>query len=489
MFVYTDPGNNNVSSYVINYPNFDTMIEGIKRIAVVAMEYSPGPGNGAPFTKFYTFVVNPLNGENERILSMDFDGRGDKFMPGVCATCHGGRPSDLVAGVYPNEGDINSSFLPWDVDTLVFSDAEFDGNSNAIPLAKMPQAQFDSIHAAMKGFNQAVLATAPTGVVQRLIEGWYGGPGLPNTEFDGTFTPAAWQNGAVMTDSAGSPLGKDDNGSICTTPSVGLCVEANNPADAETIYHQVMRPYCRACHNSSGTPTPDFASYGSFAQNNSNTEDFVFDRGTMPMSRRTMDQFWVPVGINNNAAATVLATHLNLTLPEQGPSRAIAAINGSDTDITVAGVNNDSVRLNTVGSQYGKSFSWTLQAPSGSNAVLVGSETQNPAFRTDVFGDFVVELTLTNGFSVDTVKRTVSVGAAAISFNALLNGVFTSNCISCHGTDGGFTLDSNAYVNVNNRVNVADPENSLILIKGIGGLSHGGGDALGGTNSTGYKDI
>ena len=419
MFVYTDPDTNNVSSYVINYPSFETMVEGIKSIAVVAMEYSPGPSNGDSFTKFYTFVTNPLNGKKERVLSMDFDGRGEKFMPGVCNACHGGRPADLVAGVFPNEGNNGSRFLPWDVDTLVFSDDEFDGKPNAVTLAKMPKAKFDAIHTAMKGFNQAVLETNPPTAVKELIEGWYGGTGLPNTDFDGTFTPAAWKNGVVMTDSSGAPLGID-NEDICTTPGIGSCVEANNPADTETLYHQVMGPYCRACHNSAGIPTPDFVSYGSFIQNKDAVEDFVFNQGAMPLSRRTMDQFWIPTSGNSQAAASVLAAHIGVDLPAQNPGRAIAGINGNNVDVTIetSRSSNNTIRLNANGSQYSDSYSWSLQAPGcgfaggsdpKSNAVLVGANTQNPAFQIDTYGDYIVTLTVVNAFSTDTVMRTIEV--------------------------------------------------------------------------------
>ena len=434
MFVYTDPVTDNVSSYVINYPSFETMVEGIKSIAVVAMEYSPGPSSADPFTKFYTFVTNPVNGKKERVLSMDFDGRGEKFMPGVCNTCHGGRPDDLVAG---NNG---SRFLPWDVDTLVFSDAEFDGDQNAVTLAKMPKAKFDAIHAAMKGFNQAVLKTIPPSAatppdpdsVKELIEGWYGGAGLPNANFDGSFTPAAWKNGVAMTRSSGEPLGiiDDDtsmnNGNICFSPGMGSCVEANNPADSETLYHQVMGPYCRACHNSAGNSTPDFVSYGSFIENKDGVENFVFNQGTMPLSRRTMDQFWIPTSGNSQAAASVLAAHIGVDLPAQNPGRAIAGINGENTDKIVSADRNDTIRLDANGSQYSDSYSWSLQAPGGggdpkSNAVLVGANTQNPAFQMDTYGDYVVTLTVTNAFSIDTVTRTITVEnlfPAAVDYSA-----------------------------------------------------------------------
>src|SRR5262249_42964251 len=59
---------------------------------VNASEVSPGPAGGASFAKFFNFN----GGTGARELALDLDGRGSKFMPGPCVTCHGGRGDALV---------------------------------------------------------------------------------------------------------------------------------------------------------------------------------------------------------------------------------------------------------------------------------------------------------------------------------------------------------------------------------------------------------
>ena len=57
------------------------------RILINAIEYSPATPGGVAFAKFFNF--NPVTGARE--FQVDLDGRGKKFMPGPCLTCHGGR--------------------------------------------------------------------------------------------------------------------------------------------------------------------------------------------------------------------------------------------------------------------------------------------------------------------------------------------------------------------------------------------------------------
>jgi hypothetical protein len=62
---------------------------------------------------------------------------------------------------------------------------------------------------------------------RQLIEGWYGGPGLPNPTFNDDFVPTGWDK-------------KDDKG------------------NARQLYRHVVAPTCRSCHIShSGTSDPN----------------------------------------------------------------------------------------------------------------------------------------------------------------------------------------------------------------------------------------
>ena len=67
------------------------------RILVNAIEFSPGPDGGVSFAKFFNF--DPATGRRQ--LTVDLDGRGEKFMPGPCLTCHGGRGDALAPDAKP----------------------------------------------------------------------------------------------------------------------------------------------------------------------------------------------------------------------------------------------------------------------------------------------------------------------------------------------------------------------------------------------------
>ena len=91
-----------VAYYVCNHdntndPNLNNVATGVKLVACVAMEYSvrrenrpglPGTGlpqnGGVPFAKFYTFGP-----DGKLLLSVNLDGRSEKYLPGTCVVCHG----------------------------------------------------------------------------------------------------------------------------------------------------------------------------------------------------------------------------------------------------------------------------------------------------------------------------------------------------------------------------------------------------------------
>jgi hypothetical protein len=80
-----------IAYYVTNYETADKAFTGAPGdvIATVAMEYSKYPSGiaGAPrFTKFYVF-----NKDGNLVNSAELDSRGDKYVPGLCVMCHGGR--------------------------------------------------------------------------------------------------------------------------------------------------------------------------------------------------------------------------------------------------------------------------------------------------------------------------------------------------------------------------------------------------------------
>lgn len=69
----------------------------------------------------------------------------------------------------------------------------------------------------------------------------------------------------------------------------------------------------------------------------------------------------------------------------------------------------------------------------------------------------------------------------AVSFSKDVRS-YLSNCIGCHGGQGGFTV---SYSAVKSRVDLNTPADSLLLLKGTATSSHNGGAALG--TSAGYR--
>src|SRR5204863_9026597 len=98
-----------------------------------AIEFSPGPSGGPSFAKFFNFKADT----GERDLMVNLDGRGEKAMPGICISCHGGRgdaltPPDangkrlfpiVTNGASLTRGDVQARMHPLEVDTLAFSTA------------------------------------------------------------------------------------------------------------------------------------------------------------------------------------------------------------------------------------------------------------------------------------------------------------------------------------------------------------------------------
>lgn len=151
----------------------ETALADEKRVACVAMEYSPATGrsDGQPFTKFLTFGP-----DGKLVLSVNLDGRGEKYMPGACVACHGGAG---YLGHFPESGhpspDLKSNFLPFDTGNYLFSTRQ--GFSEA------EQA------AAIRKLNDLVVATQPATATRKLVQGWYARSAL---SLDKTYVPPAW---------------------------------------------------------------------------------------------------------------------------------------------------------------------------------------------------------------------------------------------------------------------------------------------------------
>jgi len=339
------PNAGNMASVVINYPSLDAAANRVGAFLAVAMEYapqagSPGPcftnaadptsNNGTCFTKFYAFAPDDRTGIFQRVMSVDFDRRGQKYLPGACTVCHGGSPNYIpgtnAGAAYPSgplrgAGDIEAAFIPWDLSALIFSDtdpafacavsaiAPNCGSINASLYSKASQApNIQALNGlawrtydiySQTGLKDTVAGAQPPllrfATPVALLTKWYGGdPSAAAHSFDDSATPAGW------TVAQGAP----------------------------DVYHQVFAHYCRSCHTQIDLPFLQFSAGfnkgvamqpGAAPTAALNTltslQQIIFANGQMPLSRLTADRFWVEFepGLYSaqSSAAETLATYIN----------------------------------------------------------------------------------------------------------------------------------------------------------------------------------
>lgn len=217
----TQTAADNIAFLVCNHPGpdgstqaevdlvLDVALAEQKQIACVAMEWSPvaGVNGGLPFTKFLTFGP-----DGALLLSINLDGRGEKFMPGACVACHGGSQ---YAGRFAPSGKgspfLGSGFLPFDTGNYLF------GSRSGQPEAAQNQAFFD-----LNRLVKATDANSTNRSTTRLIDGWYRNG--TTTTLDKSYVPDAWR----QAENAGA-------------------------AGASKLYREVVGAVCRTCHAAMGS--------------------------------------------------------------------------------------------------------------------------------------------------------------------------------------------------------------------------------------------
>lgn len=322
--------NGNMASVVINYPSLGAALNRVGAFLAVAMEYTPAAGSTAPcftnpadpttntgacFAKFYAFAPDDRTGVFQRVLSANFDRRGQRYLPGACTACHGGSPGFTPGKAYPNGGDVDATFMPWDVGSMLFADTDpafpckvsaISAVCGAIDPTKFTQAaqlpHIQQLNAlTWRTYTAPEMVTTVTGAsvdryeaARALMTKWYGGDPAASTAhaFDDSSTPDGWLTSGQT---AGS---------------------------ANDLYHTVFLHYCRACHTQiNGGPQIEnlqFQSLNSFLFFDKPLapglpaflQQLVFQQGTMPQSRLTTDRFWVDFAGGTSAAQT-LATYIN----------------------------------------------------------------------------------------------------------------------------------------------------------------------------------
>lgn len=445
-----------------------------------------GDGSVGPddyVVQFFTFDTRP---PYARKLAVNFDGEGDKAMPVPCLTCHGGRADPLLLdGSFPHQGDARGHLQPLDLDRFEFSSRS--GYTRAdleAGLKQINQAVYDSYAASLPPSNP----TTPQAnrwystEARALLEGWYGGAGLPNASFNGSFVQSGWQ----------------PDPSSSTAP----------PAGADHLLQDVEGVYCRSCHllrGSNGQSDLDFASYSKFVGFSAETQFRVYDQGEMPLALLQSDLFF---------GSPTLPQELASFLTGFSDFGSSGAVNLPGRPIALAGptyTGPSPVALSGGASLFAAQYSWSIvSAPSGAHASFDNPAGVRPTLTADTDGAYVIQLTVSDGSTTSAPSSvTVNINSALarppaqLTFDAdirpILQGtdpVHHGDCVQCHSpatgnafippiyyTDPAAGENRNLYQEVRARVNLLDPERSPLLVKPSG--HHHGGDTVAGFDLSG----
>ena len=510
------------ANYTYSSFNLDAAVVRDQRwhVGTNGIEYSPPPGVpvtancGNCYAKFSNF--NATTGQRQ--LAANLDGRGDKAMPGICISCHGGRADPLkYDGSFPRSvtsfpgtsdkdalaGDVQAHLQPLDVGSFDFSTTP--GYTRA------------DQEAALKTINKLVLCSYPLrtgttsslpedacrrvagytnewqGSAAEMLKSWYGGDNMPNSVFSDTYVPASWQT-------------------------------ANSSAAAENLYKTVIAPSCRVCHLLRGTANQadytvgydadiSFMTYNDAALSKMDFLNYadrikahVIDRGNMPLGKIIYERFW------DSTQPDTLATFLESqgqTVRDSGgavlkPGRPVADPGPDRTTISGA-------TLSAANSLYASTYNWSV-----SSGGVLSNPTSAQTTLTGPNGTYVVQLVVGNGTTQsDPVQVTVTIDSTMGTGGKLpANPVFADikavlqgppGCTGCHtpgdpqvtyeppifytnydrNGDGltNTTDDLWFYNDLRGRINFTDVAASPLLRKPTG-HHHGGGVILDFTNAS-----
>ncbi len=342
---------------------------------------------------------------------------------------------------------------------------------------------------------------------REMVEGWYDDPArtgyFDRDSFNADYVPQAW----LPDLSDGSP-----------------------PAGADQLFIEVVQSACVVCHLRRGTNLGsntsigvdkdiDFSSYERFIGHASQIKSYVFDQGVMPLSLRGYDDFWE----EGSDAPEILATHLNSVLPvaERVEFNADNEVDPPGSPVADAGPDRTTtspVRMFGSNSRFVDTYQWSIVSqPDGSDAVLTEDNTAAAVLTTSVDGDYVIQLDASvstnpsaSGLSSDTVlikiDSMMSPDPKTLTFETHIRPIFSTaqdpvnsteadikSCDECHqvatgagAIDGvpvywrdeqpltGDTASNTFYREVMARVDLKNPENSLILLKPANNHHFGG---------------
>ncbi len=435
-----------------------------------AIEFSADPNNPSErITKF--FIYNP---EGTRITSADLDGRGTKHMPEMCWECHGGRTLPLNAdGSFSAQSLRSAKYNQLEPDSFDFSTVS--GWSRAdmeAPLRLMNEMVRDSyVQIKSRADSEADKWFADFAI--GLSEERYGGPSFPSSTLIEDYVPAGWQQ------------------------------TISRPEGVEQLYKQVVEPHCIGCHalqgNNAGeiysgqayASAVNFQSWEKFYSYRSIIADYVFKRGVMPLSLRNWESFWK----NPDDEPALLASFLNDASLFDGTGHVIQP----GLPVARPGANRTGpspVQLDGSASSFATTYAWSIvSSPGGSTPTLSSTTSARPVLATATDGAYVLALTVSNAKGTSAAKQvTITIDSSMDDPSTLtfvddiapiLGSTTGMDCASCHDGSGAYpgipvrwdAGNANLYRDVRARVNLAEPELSLLLVKPTG-PRHGGGEYI-----------
>lgn len=401
-------------------------VSGDNLLATVAMKYVASEQK----TIFFAYDAS-----GNRVNQVDLDGRGAKYLPGVCNVCHGGYPRPLDdQGNYPGEGDTDASFLPWDPDN-------FDFHTQA----GLTRADQENVFWQM---NQLLKDTNPKPAVSEMLDKWYVGD---SETFNGYATPDGWTSNS-------------------------------------SLYHGVVARYCRGCHLTRND-LYDFNDEADFAALKSRIESLVFSNRLMPMARRTFDVFWTTMApwrlqnyvnsansVNFDEKSPVAVAGIDLEAPQGGQ----LLLDGTDSYFTenlLAGSDD---------------IWWTVYDLNldDFHVLTPALDLTQETSGDPPLGEYSLELALNGWAGVDWQTLSISQygdGSDVTTFDEVYS-IYQTNCASCHSSGSSAypdfstprhseTAEEAVYRNLVQRVNM-ESSRHLLYDKATNNTTHGGGQIL-----------
>jgi len=492
-----------VAGYGYSTMNLDAAIVQDDRwyIGASNIEFSPGPNGGVSFPKFYFYKP-----DGTRASAVNLDGRGTKWMPGPCITCHGGRgdpltaPNALGVRLFPlvqnsaslTRGDVQAHMHPLEPDGFQYStQAGFTraDQEAAIKLINTWMVQSYPLPfgtTTPTGFPEDVGRRVANqyewqGTAASMVKAGYGGDGLPNATYVDA-TPADWA-------------------------SVGQ----------SSLYQNVVVPSCRVCHILRGAGADNLTgadislnSYAKFESYADQIKFHTFDRGNMPLAKIHYEKFWSTSSIFETLADFLQGK--GFTVRDGSgvvlkPGRPIA--DAGPTRVVKQGATT----LSGIASLFASSYQWSLISGPVGGATLSGTTSRDVTFTASIDGTYQVQLVVSDGATSSTpstvnivVNNGLITAPSALRFTTHIKPVLQTVCVPCHVTTDLATptqapiayndIDRNGdavvdtidndwlYAEVRGRINFSDPADSALLLKPSG--KHHGGNPITGTYQSNF---